>query len=111
MCVGHKEYALPHGRKDDPTFEMDAFRLQVATIMSGNAPNPSVIPRVDAAGRPTLRRGATGDLVKQIQSKIGVDETGTFDAFTEAEIRQFQRDSGLVPDGIVGPRTWATLFA
>lgn len=26
MCAGHKEYALPHGRKVDPDFDMDAFR-------------------------------------------------------------------------------------
>jgi len=24
MCCGHKEYALPHGRKDDPSFDMVA---------------------------------------------------------------------------------------
>ena len=29
MCCGHKEYALPSGRKSDPTFEMDGFRLRV----------------------------------------------------------------------------------
>jgi hypothetical protein len=27
LCCGHKEYALPMGRKNDPTFEMDDFRL------------------------------------------------------------------------------------
>lgn len=25
-CVGHKEYALPKGRKPDPSFDMDDFR-------------------------------------------------------------------------------------
>jgi hypothetical protein len=107
MCCGHKEYALPDGRKPDPTFEMDPFRLQVAAVMAGTAPNPSVIPASDAAGRPTLRRGATGDLVKAVQTKVGVAATGTFDGATEAAVRRFQRDHGLVPDGIVG--TWATL--
>ena len=110
MCVGHKEYALPHGRKDDPSFDMNDFRMPVAAIMSGSAPGPSMIPSVDAAGHPTLRRDATGELVKQVQNKIGMAATSTFDAITEAKIRQFQRDHGLVPDGIVGPRTWATLL-
>ncbi|WP_300265312.1 peptidoglycan-binding domain-containing protein [Bradyrhizobium sp.] len=36
---------------------------------------------------------------------------GNFDAATEAAVRQFQRDHDLVPDGIVGPRTWATILA
>jgi N-acetyl-anhydromuramyl-L-alanine amidase AmpD len=109
MCCGHKEYALPIGRKSDPTFDMGDFRLQVAAIMAGAAPLPSVIPAVDADNRPTLQRGAAGELVKSIQTKIGVPANGIFDASTEAAVRQFQRDSGLVPDGIVGPRTWATL--
>lgn len=30
MCAGHKEYALPKGRKCDPSFDMDAFREKVA---------------------------------------------------------------------------------
>jgi peptidoglycan hydrolase-like protein with peptidoglycan-binding domain len=77
--------------------------------MAGAAPLPSVIPAVDADNRPTLQRGAAGELVKSIQTKIGVPANGIFDASTEAAVRQFQRDSGLVPDGIVGPRTWATL--
>ena len=111
MCCGHKEYALPIGRKDDPTFDMNDFRSQVSAIMAGVAPDPSIIPATDQANRPTLRRGATGDLVKTIQSKVGVPPNGIFDAVTEAAVRQFQRDHGLVPDGIVGPRTWATIVA
>ena len=50
MACGHKEYALPVGRKNDPTFDMNDFRLQVAAIMSGVAPLPFVIPPIDAAG-------------------------------------------------------------
>lgn len=33
MCVGHKEFALPHGRKDDPSFDMVKFRNDVAALM------------------------------------------------------------------------------
>src|SRR5262245_7543028 len=96
MCCGHKEYALPVGRKPDPTFDMADFRMQIAAIMAGVAPDPSVIPAVDAARRPTLRRGAGGDLVEQIQTAIGVPATGVFDAITEAAVREFQRANGLV---------------
>jgi N-acetyl-anhydromuramyl-L-alanine amidase AmpD len=109
MCCGHKEYALPQGRKTDPTFDMDDFRMRVAAIMAGNAPNPSIIPAADETGSPTLRRGDEGDLVEEIQATVGADVTGKFDAVTEAAVRAFQRLKGLVPDGIVGPRTWATL--
>jgi N-acetyl-anhydromuramyl-L-alanine amidase AmpD len=109
MCAGHKEYALPQGRKPDPNFDMNQFRQQVAAIMAGAVPDPSVIPAADGAGRPTLRRGNTGDLVKKVQAKVNLAQSGTFDGATEAAVRQFQRDNELVPDGIIGPRTWATL--
>jgi N-acetylmuramoyl-L-alanine amidase/Putative peptidoglycan binding domain len=109
MCCGHREYALPFGRKKDPIFDMNDFRMQVGLIMMGAAPNPTIIPASDSAGRPTLRRGATGDLVREVQTKVGVAASGNFDASTEAAVRQFQRARGLVADGIVGPRTWATL--
>jgi N-acetyl-anhydromuramyl-L-alanine amidase AmpD len=110
MCCGHKEYALPQGRKPDPTFDMNEFRREVAAIMAGAAPRLSIIPAMDSAGRPTLRRGDTGEFVKQIQTKLGVSASGIFDGETEAAVRQFQIDKPpLVPDGIVGPRTWAAL--
>jgi hypothetical protein len=116
FCAGHKEYALPHGRKNDPDFDMNAFRASVAAIMSGTAPAPELIPSAEPparpgapAGRPTLRRGATSDLVRQVQAKLKVDVVGHFGPKTEAAVRAFQRDHNLVPDGIIGPATWAAL--
>jgi peptidoglycan hydrolase-like protein with peptidoglycan-binding domain len=69
-----------------------------------------VIPAVDSENRPTLRRGDRGDAVELVQTTIGISVNGVFDVITEAAVRAFQRDNGLVPDGIVGPRTWATLM-
>ncbi len=34
MCCGHGEYALPKGRKNDPNFDMDQFRLDVDACMT-----------------------------------------------------------------------------
>lgn len=36
MCAGHKEYALPPGRKIDPSFDMPSFRLKVAAYMDAS---------------------------------------------------------------------------
>ncbi|KAF2394659.1 MULTISPECIES: N-acetylmuramoyl-L-alanine amidase [Pseudomonas] len=114
FCAGHKEYA-PH-RKSDPTLDMAAFRSAVSAIMNGVTPMPTLIPAVETApqdglamARPTLRRGAIGDLVRQIQSKCAIAADGYFGPQTEAALRELQRTHGLVPDGIVGPKTWKVL--
>ncbi|MGH9873741.1 MAG: peptidoglycan recognition protein family protein [Pyrinomonadaceae bacterium] len=120
FCAGHKEYARDKhgklGRKPDPSFDMNAFRASLAAIMAGTAPPPVLIPAAEPPavpggplGRPTLRRNAKGDLVKQIQAKLGVEQVGNFGPKTEAAVRAFQRSQGMVPDGIVGPKTWAAL--
>ena len=113
FCCGHKEYAP--GRKPDPDLNMDRFRESVTAIMNEAGPIP-LIPDVEpgpAPGqpspRPTLRRPATGDLVKQVQAKVGVPADGKFGPKTEAAVRRFQRRRNLVPDGIVGPNTWRAL--
>jgi len=112
FCAGHKEYALPAGRKTDPSFDMNVFRSGVAAILNGTVPAPVLIPAAEpSTGRPTLRRPATGDQVKQVQAKLGVVADGIFGPKTEAAVRAFQRGQGLVPDGIVGPKTWAALDA
>jgi peptidoglycan hydrolase-like protein with peptidoglycan-binding domain len=118
FCAGHKEYALPHGRKDDADFDMNAFRLSVTAIMGGTAPPPNLIPSVEPPaapgappGRATLRRGSISELVKQVQAKVGVTADGKFGPKTEAAVRGFQRGHELVPDGIVGPKTWIALDA
>jgi len=116
FCAGHKEYALPPGRKPDPNFDMNVFRSGVDAILGGTAPAPILIPPVEPApdsgapaGRPTLRRPSTGELVKRVQAKVGVVVDGNFGPKTEAAVRAFQRARGLIPDGIVGPKTWAAL--
>lgn len=108
LCCGHKEYALPSGRKPDPTFDMAAFRNEVAALLAGKTPPPP-IPATDDAARPTIRRGSTAPIVAQAQRAIGVADDGKFGPDTEAAMRAFQRTAGLVPDGIVGPKTWAQL--
>jgi peptidoglycan hydrolase-like protein with peptidoglycan-binding domain len=113
-CCGHREYALPSGRKNDPNLAMDDFRQRVAAILSGTLPPPVLIPAAEMGGRAraTLRRGDTGPLVTELQQRLGMPESQPiFGPKTEAAVRQFQRQRGMVPDGIVGPKTWEALNA
>ena len=67
--------------------------------------------------KPTLRRGDKGEYVTLLQTelvqkgydigKCGID--GSFGAATEKAVREFQRNSGLAVDGVVGKNTWAAL--
>lgn len=111
-CAGHKEYALPRGRKPDPTLDMDVVRAAVHTMVIGAAPPAPLIPAMEPSengrsGRPTLRRGDKHEDVRYIQRKVRVEDDGAFGGETEAALRVFQRNHQLVPDGIVGPKTWA----
>lgn len=107
MVCGHKEYAPT--RKKDPLWEMAPFRESVAALMASGVPAAPLIPAVDDRTRPTLRRGAQGPFVATLQGLLSVNPTGNFGPVTEAHLRAYQRNHGLVPDGIAGPRTWATI--
>ena len=57
-----------------------------------------------------LKRGSSGDDVKKLQEKLGVETTGTFGPKTEAAVKAWQKANGLKDDGIVGNATWSKLF-
>ena len=117
FCAGHKEYALPKGRKTDPYIDMNEFRAKVDAILQGTAKPPVLIPAVEPPkpdkpiGRATLRRGMDNDpeLVKILQAKLRLTPDGNFGPKTEVGVRAFQTSKKAVPDGIVGPKTWAML--
>lgn len=56
---------------------------------------------------PTLRRGISGEHVREWQRILGtVVVDGEFGPTTEAATKEWQAEHGLKADGIVGPRTW-----
>ncbi|MFF7246060.1 peptidoglycan-binding protein [Embleya sp. NPDC008237] len=66
--------------------------------------------------RPTIKRGSTGDAVKQEQCYLNhsltgdqLDEDGVFGPVTEAATRRFQSCADITVDGICGPQTWSFL--
>lgn len=64
---------------------------------------------------PTLRRGSSGEVVRQLQVALhglGYDVgavDGEFGAKTEAAVRTFQGDKEIDVDGVVGPITWLNI--
>lgn len=57
----------------------------------------------------TLRRGSSGPDVVDLQEALGITADGDFGPKTEAAVKEFQAQNGLVADGIVGTKTWAEL--
>ena len=58
-----------------------------------------------------LRVGSTGDDVKKVQKKLGVQADGIFGSGTEKAVKTWQAEHGLKADGIVGPATWGSMFS
>lgn len=117
MCAGHKEYALPKGRKTDPTFDMVAFREQLDNAMAGKVlPHPEAAPIVYVpAVRAMLLKGSSGPSIRQLQVKLQAlgfykgNLDSDFGPKTDTAVRAFQKARGLTVDGKVGPSTWAAL--
>lgn len=103
MCAGHKEYALPHGRKDDPDFDMEKFRADVATLMAGGQVETPLSEVADfelqavqqrlkdlgyaEVGIPNGKPGSrTVGALSAFQSHEGLPVTGLYDDATKARL-------------------------
>ena len=99
-------------------------KLQPVDGIAGNATlsrmySSSAIPAAQAGDMyDTVRPGAAGDVVVQIQDCLAqfgylteADINGVYDAVTEAAVRAFQAANNLKVDGICGSETLMVLFA
>jgi hypothetical protein len=76
-------------------------------VLAGHAPSfPGTL----------LRQGSQGSHVRSIQQQLkelgyAIAVDGVFGSHTREVVVAFQRKKNLLPDGIVGPKTWAGLWA
>lgn len=54
----------------------------------------------------TIKKGSTGKTVKVWQIIVGATPDGKFGSGTESKTKNWQKSHGLVPDGIVGTKSW-----
>ncbi len=59
----------------------------------------------------TIRKGSRGNDVKHLQTYLHLMADGIFGPLTEEAVKEFQKNHGLVADGIVGAKTWAIIEA
>jgi metacaspase-1 len=96
-----------------PYPEFEAQRPFTVASPAGGGGGSSPAPSTPVA-RPTLRRGDSGSHVTYLQERLvahgyAVTVDGYFGPKVGSAVQAFQRDEGLVADGIVGPSTWACL--
>jgi carboxypeptidase C (cathepsin A)/GH25 family lysozyme M1 (1,4-beta-N-acetylmuramidase)/subtilisin family serine protease len=56
-----------------------------------------------------MLKGATGERVKWVQRRLGIEQNGTFGAEMEAALKAFQNKKNLAADGVIDHRTFAFL--
>lgn len=54
----------------------------------------------------TLKLGSKGKLVESLQTFLGLVADGDFGSKTDTAVKKWQKDNGLISDGVVGPMTW-----
>ena len=126
---GHKEAAIPYGRKPDPNLDMGKMRTDIAAkvteLRAKTTPQKSTA-KTPASAFPlptghfygtddhTVRshsgaRVADRAQVKRIQAKVGATADGRFGARTAAAVAQWQRKNKLTADQKVGKITWTKM--
>ncbi len=56
-----------------------------------------------------LKLGSTGPGVREIRKALGITDGDIFDIYTDGAVRRYQKDNGLLIDGIVGNKTYGSL--
>lgn len=80
------------------------------------APTPTQKISTTSIKLPILKKSIAHPSVKLLQAMLNVvvgaalDIDGSFGPKTEAAVKEFQRKSGLSQDGVVGAKTWQSLF-
>ncbi len=88
-------------------------RLPISSLANWWYGEYLVLWQMPAGYRFPLKIGASGDVIVWLLQQLGetIDSTGeniayqTYTEELEAKVKLFQRNHGLIPDGVVGPRT------
>jgi peptidoglycan hydrolase-like protein with peptidoglycan-binding domain len=56
-----------------------------------------------------LKKGLSGEPVRRLQAKLGIEADGTFGPGTEKALKDWQMKSGLAADGVAGPDTFMAM--
>lgn len=101
-------------RTEEATHNLFVFLSNISAVEQ-ISPDNAFLEAVAEARQQVLRQGSTGGAVKIAQVALNgrgypLIGDGAFGPRTDAAVRRFQSDNGLVADGIVGSQTWSALI-
>jgi murein L,D-transpeptidase YcbB/YkuD len=83
---------------------------QLRTGLESHSESSSELARIDIPAGPMLRPGASGERVRLLRLRLGLDDdSDSYDAELAQRVRSFQASHGLPSDGVAGARTLAAL--
>jgi|GEM_PF-1858798 len=101
------------GSQTTPTENTNGDISELQTILNKNGSSLTVDNQAGPstlAACPLLRSGSSGDIVKWVQKKLGVNADGIFGNATKQAVASFQKENGLESDGEIGKMTWSKLL-
>jgi peptidoglycan hydrolase-like protein with peptidoglycan-binding domain len=116
-----EQYGTMQQYAGDKPVKGDKIDLDVSYVDLSHYANPGQTapepPKVSYWPPRTICKGMDGPDVSALQALLTAHGysvrtiSGVFDEATEAAVRKYQTEHGLDVDGIVGPKTWASLLA
>ncbi|MBO2517622.1 MAG: hypothetical protein CW338_10235 [Clostridiales bacterium] len=114
-----KDLQKHYGLKVDGIIGDDTWEILLNVVVENADPDPTVDPAKKVYTLPTskLYAGKRGTAVKKLQQMLiqlgylnAGDDDGKFGPITTAAVIAYQKDKGLVEDGIVGTKTYVALY-
>ena len=101
---------LPRSRSKYTGQQLATYPLNGAPAPTPAPPKPADPPlRFDYPGKP-VKLDSRGPAVALVQAVVGASTDGWFGPVTQRLVMRWQRNNGLLADGIVGPITWKAMF-
>lgn len=110
--MGKKRGVVAFRLKSEPTVS-PVKTTPVRTTSAPSSVPARVVTPSPSVSLPTLRRGPPWRHMPEtriVQGKLGLTTDGKFGQNTERAVKAYQSSHGLVPDGVVGRLTWASLM-
>jgi len=102
----HVEVTHLDGWADDA----DAYKQVFASLIDDpEVEVPAKMTIIPYRGKVIKRGEKDAQLVRKIQKLVGATVDGQFGRKTEAAVMKWQGKNGLLPDGLIGVKTWAKM--